>query len=290
MADFLHFVPGYQHYVYQAGREPLFFLLLAFLLTFATVRSYTRLGRIHGWGSGSVRGVHLHHLVPGIVASLAAGTAIIAFRPGDDAMLLLAALFGVGAALTLDEFALILHLDDVYWSDEGRSSIEATLMGFAFGLLCLLVTAPLGSDPGRDVPHWVVGGIISLNLCFALVAFLKGKAKLGAFGVFLPGVALLGALRLAKPTSLWARRFYSAGTLARSRARAALHYQRYQHLQHRLYDAIGALPSSTIAGVASPSSSGWARQHAGLRRARGAAGSLPLTPNPEGADQLSASH
>jgi hypothetical protein len=131
--------------------------------------------------------VHLHHLVPGVIASLAAGTAIVAFRPGDDSMLLLSGLFGVGAALTLDEFALILHLEDVYWTREGRSSIEATLMGFAFAALCLLATAPLHSDPSRDVPHWVVGGLISVNMLFALVAFLKGKAKLGAFGVFVPG-------------------------------------------------------------------------------------------------------
>jgi hypothetical protein len=242
VADFFHFVPGYTHYVYQAGREPLFFLLLAFLLTFAAVRTYTRQARSRGWRSGSVQGVHLHHLVPGIVASLAAGTAIIAFQPGDDSMLLLSALFGVGAALTLDEFALILHLDDVYWTKEGRSSIEATVMGFAFALLCLLVTAPLGSDPGKDIPHWVLVGTISVNMCFALVAFLKGKAKLGAFGLFIPGVALLGAIRLAKPTSLWSRRYYSAAKLERSRERAALHRRRYLLLKHRVYDAIGGAP------------------------------------------------
>jgi len=242
MADFFHFIPGYSHYVYRAGREPLFFLLLAFLLTFVAARTYTRLSRARSWGSGSVRGVHLHHLVPGIVASLAAGTAIIGFRPGDDSMLLLSALFGAGAALTLDEFALILHLDDVYWTKEGRSSLEATLMGFAFGLLCLLATAPLGSDPGKDVPHWVLGGVISVNMCFALIAFLKGKPKLGAFGIFVPGIALLGAVRLAKPTSLWARRFYSMAKLDRSRARAALHNRRYALIKHRIYDAIGGAP------------------------------------------------
>jgi hypothetical protein len=242
VADFFHFVPGYQHYVYAAGREPLFFLLLAFLLTFACARTYTRLGRWYGWGSGSLRGVHLHHLVPGIVASFAAGTAIIAFRPGDDSMLLLSMLFGVGAALTLDEFALILHLEDVYWTREGRSSIEAALMGFAFAALCLLATAPLGSDPSRDAPHWVLGGVIAFNMLFALIAFLKGKAKLGAFGIFLPGVALLGACRLAKPASLWARRFYSPGQLERSRRRAARYETRYAHLAHRVYDAIGGAP------------------------------------------------
>jgi len=242
VADFFQFVPGYRHYVYESGREPLFFLLLTFLLTFLAVRSYTRLGRRRGWRSGSVRGVHLHHLVPGIVASLAAGTAIVGFRPGDDSMLLLSAVFGAGGALILDEFALVLHLDDVYWAEEGRSSIEATLIGFSFGVLCLLATAPLGSDPGKDVPHWVVAGIVTGNTSFALVAFLKGKAKLGAFGVFVPGVALLGAVRLATPTSFWALRFYTTAKLDRSRARAALHHRRYTHLKHRAYDAIGGAP------------------------------------------------
>jgi hypothetical protein len=242
MADLFQFVPGYRHYVFDAGREPPFFVLLAFLLTFVAVRSYTRLGRRYGWRSGSVHGVHLHHLVPGIVASLGAATAIITFRPGDDSMLLLSLLFGVGAALILDEFALILHLDDVYWSDEGRSSIEATMMGFAFGAMLLLATAPLGSDPGKDVPHWVLEGVVCVNVIFALACFLKGKAKLGAFGIFVPGLAPVGAVRLAKPGSLWARRFYASGKLARSEARAAVRDKRYVPLKHRLYDAIGGAP------------------------------------------------
>ena len=242
MADFFRFVPGYQHYVYDPGREPLFFLLLAFLLTFAAARTYTRLGRLRGWRSGSVRGVHLHHLVPGIIATLVAGTAIIAFRPAEDSMLMLSALFGCGAALTLDEFALLLHLDDVYWTAEGRSSIEATLIGFTLASLCLLATAPLGSDPGKDVPHWVIAGIITVNMSFALIAFLKGKAKLGAFGIVVPGLAILAAARLAKPTSLWAHRFYSPAKLDRCRARAALHDRRYARLKHRFYDAIGGAP------------------------------------------------
>jgi hypothetical protein len=242
VADFFQFIPGYQHYVYESGREPLFFLLLAFMLTFVATRTYTRLGRRRGWRSGSVRGVHLHHLVPGVIATLTAGTAIIAFHPGDDSMLSLASLFGAGAALTLDEFALILHLDDVYWTDEGRGSIEATLIGFTLALLCLLATAPLGSDPGKDAPHWVIGGIITANGGFALASFLKGKPKLGALGIVVPGLAILGATRLATPTSPWAQRFYSPAKLARSRARADLQHKRYTQLKHRLYDAIGGAP------------------------------------------------
>ena len=242
MANLFQFVPGYEHYVYRAGREPLFFLLLAFLLTFAVVRSYTRVGRIRGWASGSVKGIHLHHLVPGILASLASGTAIIGFRPGDDSMLLLSVLFGVGAALTLDEFALILHLDDVYWTKEGRSSIEATMMGAAFGILCLLATAPLGNNPGSDVPHWVAGGTLLVNMAFGVIAFLKGKAKVGTLGIFIPGVAIVGALRLATPDSPWSHRFYSQAKIGRSRARATMRERRYQHLRHRIYDVIGGAP------------------------------------------------
>ena len=241
VADFFHFVPGYESYVFRAGREPLFFLLLAFLLTFLAVRTYTRLGRARAWRSGSVRGIHLHHSVPGIIASLVAGTAIIAFQPGDDSMLLLSALFGVGAALTLDQFALILHLDDVYWTEEGRSSIEATLIGFTLAALCLLATAPLAADPGKDVPHWVLGGIIALNMSFALIAFLKGKVKLGTFGIFVPGLAILAAARLAKPGSLWAYRFYRPEKLDRSRARSTLQHARYAYVG-RLYDLIGGAP------------------------------------------------
>jgi hypothetical protein len=241
VADLFRFVPGYEHYVFRAGREPLFFLLLAFLLTFVAARTYTRLGRARGWKSGSVLGVHLHHLVPGIIACLAAGTAVIAFRPGGNSMIALSTLFGVGAALTLDEFALILHLDDVYWTEAGRSSIEATLIGFSLAALCLLTTAPLESDPGKDVPHWVLGGVIAVNMAFAVIAFLKGKLKLGTFGIFLPGLAILGACRLAKPGSVWAHSFYGPAKLDRSRARATLQQDRYWRVG-RLYDLIGGVP------------------------------------------------
>jgi hypothetical protein len=243
LADLFHFVPGYERYIYDAGREPLFFLLLAFLLTFAATRAYTRVGRARGWRSGSAGGAHLHHLVPGVLASLVAGTAIIAFRPGDDSMLLLSSLFGVGAALTLDEFALILHLDDVYWTQEGRSSIEATLMGFAFGALCLLAAAPVGSSPGEDVPHWALGSILTINLAFALVCFLKGKPRLGLLGIFIPGIAIIGAVRLALPRSLWARRFYTGAKVGRSQEREESQHQRYARARHRFYDFIGGAPN-----------------------------------------------
>ena len=81
-----------------------------------------------------------------------------------------------------------------------------------------------------------------MNLAFALVAFLKGKARLGAFGLFLPGVALFGAVRLAQPGSLWARRSTTRTSSGEACTRAGVQHRRYTHLKHRVYDAIGRAP------------------------------------------------
>lgn len=245
MADFFDFVPGYRHYVYDTGREPLFFLLLAFLLTFAAARTYTRLGRTRGWRSGSLRGIHLHHLVPGVVATLGAGTAIIAFQPGNDAMLGFSALFGCGAALTLDEFALILHLDDVYWTTEGRLSIDACMAAVAFLGLAVMVTFPLPTDPANERLARALGdGLIAVLACFVVVTLLKGKLKLGLLGIVFPPLAVVAALRLAKPSSIWARRFYPAGgwRMRRSQARLESREARWTHRRERVYDLIGGAP------------------------------------------------
>ena len=61
-------------------------------------------------------------------------------------MEVLGATFGVGAALTLDEFALWVHLDDVYWSKEGRKSIDAIVVAACIGAVLLIGTAPFGVD------------------------------------------------------------------------------------------------------------------------------------------------
>src|SRR5919198_544439 len=119
----------YAHAMGLQGREPLLLLLAAFLITFALTRLYTRLARVHGWGSASTGGIHLHHMVVGIVFVLFSGLVEIAVRPDGLGRELVAILFGVGAAFTLDEFALWLYLRDVYWSPEGRSSIDATVLG-----------------------------------------------------------------------------------------------------------------------------------------------------------------
>jgi hypothetical protein len=105
-------------------------LLLAFTTTFAVVRASTtiirRRGRLGPFRDLVVGRHHIHHFVPGIaLAFVTGGVSIVARNPRLDR--LLAVPFGVGVALTLDESALLLKLDDVYWTEEGLVSVQITL-------------------------------------------------------------------------------------------------------------------------------------------------------------------
>jgi hypothetical protein len=242
--DLFRFIPGYSTHITEAGKEPLFLLLLAFLITFALTRLYTRLARIRGWGSGSVGGVHLHHMVVGIVLVLAAGLAAIAYNPdaqgrGRD---LIGILFGVGAALVLDEFALSLYLRDVYWLPEGRKSVDACLLGFAAAGLMLVGISPFGTDQSAASGRWVALVDIGVNVLFAVLTFTKGKIALGLISLFIPVLGLITAIRLAKPNSLWARRFYDERKLERARRRFAPHSRR-QRFNRWFTDLVGGAPS-----------------------------------------------
>ena len=75
----------------------------------------------------SVAGVHLHHVVFGVILLLLAGM----FALDEILRLPRAVLFGIGAALVLDEFALIVYLRDVYWLPQGSLSVVVVLVGFA---------------------------------------------------------------------------------------------------------------------------------------------------------------
>ena len=136
----LAFFRGVFHQAYRAHlgeprRERLFLGSLSFFLTLGTVRTITHLiragvGPFHDVVRG---GQHIHHLVWGILLLLIVGylwLAQIGTGTRDTSLWagrITALLFGVGAALTLDEFALWLNLADVYWSPQGRASIRAAL-------------------------------------------------------------------------------------------------------------------------------------------------------------------
>ena len=188
--------------------------LLAFLITrFVTRAIRSGRGPFH---DASVGGVHLHHEVYGIFLLLGTGTVLLTYAPTGSWRSVVAVLFGVGAALTLDEFALWLHLEDVYWSREGRSSIDAVLIALVVGLLLLVGANPFdGDDAPGELPF---AAVVLGNLVLALAAILKGRAVVGVVGVFVPVVAVVGAVRLARPHSSWARRWYPAGSSRQRRS------------------------------------------------------------------------
>jgi hypothetical protein len=235
-----------QHFLDDRGQRAGFVLLGAFLLAFLFIRTSARLIRSPkvSWWPGSVKtksGLHLHHLVWGIVLLLASGFLNFVMKPGSPWNEILAGAFGVGAGLTLDEFALWVHLEDVYWTQQGRISLDAVVVAALLGGLIVLGLAPFDlANQGGSISSLVVA--ILIDLLLSTVAILKGKPMLGLIGVFIPLVSLLGALRLASPGSPWARKRYApdGGKMAESRARFA----RVRSRRRRLSDAIGGAPSA----------------------------------------------
>lgn len=141
---------AWQHDIVDLHKQPQVVLLVAFLVTFGLIRFIThsirddRFKRIfHNVGVG---GMHLHHLVPGIILLIVSGYLMVAVPP-DFPKESLALFFGIGMALTLDEFALWLHLTDNYWSKQGRQSVDAVIVTatiLGIGVLGLNFWADLG--------------------------------------------------------------------------------------------------------------------------------------------------
>ncbi|HEY6537670.1 MAG TPA: hypothetical protein VI138_01350 [Candidatus Dormibacteraeota bacterium] len=119
-------------------------VLAAFVTTFSTVRLITHSIRNH-WlplgnielGGGKKKGgqpLHIHHMVWGILALTGCGYAAL-LQTDLKWRRRLAPVYGAGVALTYDEFALWLHLEDDYWSKQGRDSVDAVvLLSALFGL------------------------------------------------------------------------------------------------------------------------------------------------------------
>lgn len=189
---------------------------LGLLLTFLGVRINTRLirAKVKWWFHDieSEGGLHVHHMVIGVVLMVVTGLVLIAVSPEGLWLQVCALVFGAGVALTLDEFALILRLQDVYWTSEGRLSVDAVIVAVCAGLLIILGFNPAGADDSGltgGAAAAAVGVTVFFNLCFAVVCLLKGKYWTGFFGIFVPIVGVVGAIRVARPTSPWARRRYA---------------------------------------------------------------------------------
>jgi hypothetical protein len=251
-------ITWYRETIEETGRSGVLWMLIAFVITFAITRLITRhirsqsadgdaeagpeenglVGDIH------IGGVHIHHQVWGILLILVSAVLEFAYQPDTPWVEVLGALFGVGAALTLDEFALWVHLDDVYWSEEGRKSIDAIVVAACIGAVLLIGTAPFGVDDNVSQEGLASVAItVLITIALAFIAVLKGKLAFGLIGLFFTPFALIGAIRLAKPDSPWARRRYRnrPNKLAKSQQRYG---ERRQARIDRLRDLLGGAHGS----------------------------------------------
>ncbi|MFA9399969.1 MAG: hypothetical protein ACERKT_02540 [Acidobacteriota bacterium] len=229
----------------ENNQQALFLVLVGFLGSFLFIRMSARLMRSPKvpWWPGSVvseSGVHLHHLVFGIVTMMAAGTAGFTFYYDTPGLEICALLFGVGAGLTIDEFALWVHLEDVYWAEEGRRSIDATVV--AVVLMALLMFGGRPFEIGTDSASAVIASLVVLTFVLAnvMICFLKERILHGAIGFFFWPVAFYGACRIGKPNSIWGRRRYRSNP--RKMAKAKMRFapdRRTERLKEWFRDKVG---------------------------------------------------
>jgi hypothetical protein len=217
----------FSHDIVERGRLPLLCCLLAFILTFFVARSFVRLIR-HRRDAGlptrwwqprniQVGAVHIHHVAFGVVLVLVSGLTLVTLSvDGQEPQFTVAAtFFGIGAALVLDEYALILHLSDVYWEEDGRASVDAVFAAVAVaGLLImgfhpLMFFLPIWHSADSVALRAGVGGVLALALPLAVVVLLKGKLWTGLLGMFIVVLLVIGAIRLSRPHAPWARWRYS---------------------------------------------------------------------------------
>ena len=230
----------------NASKLPLLLCAIAFVFTFVATRIITRMIR-EGRGpfkNNSVGGIHVHHVVPGIIAMVVGGLVAI----GAEKLFwesVAAVIFGVGLALVLDEFALVLHLEDVYWEEQGRLSVDLVFVIAAVLALVLVVGSPLGVDAneGASVSHIGLISFVILHLVGCLVTAFKGKYGTALVGMFIPVISFIGAIRLARPMSPWARWRYRDRPSAMDRAR-----RREEHIGARYRSKVDALKRA-VAGI-----------------------------------------
>jgi hypothetical protein len=205
----------------RPGAGAAFVVLVAFLVSFLAIRTSARLTRSVSWWPGGVQsgGVHLHHLVWGIVLMLLCGFLSFAVPLESPWWHMVAIGFGIGAGFTLDEFALWVRLEDVYWAEAGRASFDAVICTFAFAALVVIGTRPFGLDDATSI--WGTALAVTVVVGVAVVCFAKGRVLLGVIGLFVPVVGLAGAIRLARPSSPWAGWRYDESRLTRAQERFA---------------------------------------------------------------------
>lgn len=222
---------------------------LAFVLTFVTTRTITRLIRD---GRGPFRnnvtssGVHVHHAVPGLILLMVGAFTAIGGPQELGWRCAAAVTIGIGVSLVLDEFALILHLEDVYWSGEGQLSVEAVSLTAACLGLALTGFSPFDLQNIGSLELSIrtsASAVLVTDGLLAITCVLKGKYRCALFGIFLFPVAVVGAVRLARPKSIWARHRYHGKRLEKATRRADEFDRHWRPVQTDWIDFIGGRPS-----------------------------------------------
>jgi hypothetical protein len=230
--------------------RPVMWMFIALLCTFVVTRAITRHIRSRagaenqsgvGFRDVSIGGVHIHHQVWGIGIMLGAGLALIATTPEGTALDVVAAIFGIGVSLTFDEFALWLHLEDVYWTTDGRKSVDAIFAVLAVTGVLIGGADFVSGTVGSGEWWGSIAGLI-LNLALCVICLLKGKMVTGVVGIVFSLVALVGAIRLAKPDSWWGRRRYTRRPRRMARAQRRFG-DAYQARWNRVRDLVAGAPS-----------------------------------------------
>ena len=238
---------AYQGQIVAPGKESLFLLLIGFVCSFALVRLSVRMIRAQvRWWPGNVTAgdLHVHHVVFGTVLMVVSGVGGFSSlgAPWHEGFALL---FGIGTGLVLDEFALILHLEDVYWSAEGRTSVSVTMLAIVVIGLVLLGFTPFGATSSEhEQDRWVVAAGVGLNGVLVAITLLKGKLGMGILGIFLFPLPVITAIRLARPGSPWARWRYAhhPRKLARAVRREETFAAVWARRRRRLYDLLAGAP------------------------------------------------
>jgi hypothetical protein len=197
---------AYDREIQVPGKEIHFLILIAFVCSFGFIRGSAHMIRAQvSWWPGNVEtkgGTHIHHLVWGILLLLVTGYAGLAWDPPSPWIELVAMGFGIGMGLTMDEFALWLNLQDVYWAPKGRQSIDAVVVTATLLVIALLglqfwidvydaVLVLLGIDRGNA---WIAIPVQIAGVALAAICFRRGRKLAGLFGLFVPLVALIGAV------------------------------------------------------------------------------------------------
>ncbi|GAA3195211.1 hypothetical protein [Actinocorallia longicatena] len=244
-------IDWFQQTIVDTNRLRLFCFFVFFILAFLFIRFSVRMIRRQvKWWPGNITpgGTHIHHVVFGLVFMCVGGIAGLAVEDINDGWAALtAAVFGVGAALVLDEFALVLRLEDVYWSEQGRISVDAVFIAVALTGLALLGLSPLGlNDPsssGEDTPLGLAIYLV-ISLALSIICLLKGKMWAGIFGLYVGIFAIVGAMRLARPESPWARKRYPAESKKMRKAvrRESRMRRPMNHAKRRFQDLIAGRP------------------------------------------------